>query len=137
MLVVEHDEDAIRAADHLIDMGPAAGTLGGYVIAQGTPAEVAANPASHHRRLSQRPQPHRHPEAPPRSNKDRVMPKVVGARGNNLQGRYRRLPARHLLTCVTGVSGGGKSTLVIDTLLQGSLPPPDGLGPGAGAVRPH
>ncbi len=46
VLVVEHDEDAIRAADHLIDMGPAAGTLGGHVIAAGTPAEVAANPAS-------------------------------------------------------------------------------------------
>ncbi len=55
VLVVEHDEDAIRAADHLIDMGPAAGVNGGHVVAEGTPAEVAANPKSHYGRLSFRP----------------------------------------------------------------------------------
>ena len=61
VLVVEHDEDAIRAADHLIDMGPAAGIEGGYIIAQGTPAEVAANPASITGGLSQRTAAHRNP----------------------------------------------------------------------------
>jgi excinuclease ABC subunit A len=116
VLVVEHDEDAIRAADHLIDMGPAAGMQGGYVVAQGTPAEVAANPKSitgdylSGRRAIPIPSPRR-PMQPKR------MVKVVGASGNNLKHVSAEFPLG-LFTCVTGVSGGGKSTLVVDTLYK-------------------
>ncbi len=115
VLVVEHDEDAIRAADHLIDMGPAAGLLGGHIIAQGTPDEVAANPDSvTGAYLSGRrsiPVPARRP-----IDEDRVV-RVVGARGNNLQSVTADFPLG-TFTCVTGVSGGGKSTLVVDTLYK-------------------
>jgi excinuclease ABC subunit A len=116
VLVVEHDEDAIRAADHLIDMGPAAGMHGGYVVAQGTPAEVAANPASltgdylSGRKKIAVPARRRPVQA------DRVV-KVIGARGNNLKDVSASFPLG-TFTCVTGVSGGGKSTLVIDTLYK-------------------
>ncbi len=115
VLVVEHDEDAIRAADHLIDMGPAAGLLGGHVIAQGTPDEVAAHPDSitgaYLSGRSNIPIPARRPIDPKR------MIRVVGARGNNLKSVTADFPLG-TFTCVTGVSGGGKSTLVIDTLYK-------------------
>jgi excinuclease ABC subunit A len=115
VLVVEHDEDAIRSADHLIDMGPAAGMAGGYVVAEGTPAEVAANPKSiTGDYLSGRKAiaiPVRRP-----LQKGRVV-KVIGARGNNLKNVSAEFPLG-VFTCITGVSGGGKSTLVIDTLYK-------------------
>jgi excinuclease ABC subunit A len=116
VLVVEHDEDAIRAADFLIDMGPAAGLGGGYVVAQGTPAEVAANPASltgdylsGRKRIAV-------PAMRRPVQKDRVL-RVVGATGNNLKSVTADFPLG-TFTCVTGVSGGGKSTLVVDTLFK-------------------
>jgi excinuclease ABC subunit A len=116
VLVVEHDEDAIRAADHLIDIGPGAGVHGGQVVAQGTPAEVAANPASiTGQYLSGTlaiPVPPKRRAADPA----RVL-RVVGARGNNLRDVSAGFPLG-TFTCVTGVSGGGKSTLVVDTLYK-------------------
>jgi excinuclease ABC subunit A len=116
VLVVEHDEDAIRAADYLIDMGPAAGIHGGYVVAKGTPAEVAANPASlTGDYLSGR----KRIEVPAMRRpvqKDRMV-RVIGATGNNLKNLTANFPLG-VFTCITGVSGGGKSTLVVDTLYK-------------------
>jgi len=116
VLVVEHDEDAIRAADHLIDMGPRAGVEGGAVVAQGTPAEVAANPHSltgdylaGRRRIEV-------PALRRPAQKDRQV-RVIGARANNLKTITASFPLG-TFTCVTGVSGGGKSTLVVDTLYK-------------------
>jgi len=116
VLVVEHDEDAIRSADHLIDIGPAAGKGGGRIIAQGTPAEVEANPnsitgqyLSGARRI---PMPAaRRPIDPKR------MIRVVGARGNNLKDVTAEIPLG-TFCCIAGVSGGGKSTLIIETLFK-------------------
>jgi excinuclease ABC subunit A len=116
VLVVEHDEDAIRSADHLIDIGPAAGKGGGRIIAQGTPAEVEANPESitgqylsGKRRI---PMPAtRRPTDPKR------MVRVVGARGNNLKDVTAEIPLG-TFCCIAGVSGGGKSTLIIETLFK-------------------
>jgi excinuclease ABC subunit A len=116
VLVVEHDEDAIRAADHVIDMGPAAGVAGGRVVAEGTPMEIAANPHSltgdylSGRRRIEVPAMRR-----PAQN-DRAV-RVIGATGNNLKGITAAFPLG-TFTCVTGVSGGGKSTLVVDTLYK-------------------
>ncbi|MEY4793569.1 MAG: hypothetical protein RL724_505, partial [Pseudomonadota bacterium] len=116
VLVVEHDEDAIRSADYLVDIGPAAGKGGGQLVAQGKPAEVAANPAS---LTGQYLSGQRRIEIPEKRRK--IDPKrqlrVVGASGNNLRRLNAALPLG-TFTCVTGVSGGGKSTLVIETLYK-------------------
>lgn len=115
VIVVEHDEDAIRAADHVVDIGPGAGVHGGRVMAQGTPEEVAENPNSltgqylSGKRAIPVPQ-------------QRLAPgekwlRLQGARGNNLKQVTLELPVG-LLTCVTGVSGSGKSTLINETLYK-------------------
>ncbi|MDX9885049.1 excinuclease ABC subunit UvrA [Thauera sp.] len=114
VIVVEHDEDAIRSADYLVDMGPGAGAHGGHIVAHGTPAEVIANPASvtgdylSGRRAIAVPARRRAPDP------DKQL-RIVGARGNNLRSATVSLPVG-LFTCITGVSGSGKSTLINDTL---------------------
>jgi excinuclease ABC subunit A len=117
VLVVEHDEDMIRAADHVIDMGPGAGVHGGRVMAQGTAAEIEAAPGSV---TGQYMSGARSIAVPAKRHalEDQKQPqvlRVVGATGNNLKGVSVDVPVG-LLTCVTGVSGSGKSTLVNDTL---------------------
>jgi excinuclease ABC subunit A len=116
VLVVEHDEDAIRHADHVVDLGPGAGVHGGQVIAQGTPAEIAAHPESiTGQYLSGK----REIAIPPMRTpiQDGRSLRIVNARGNNLRGVTVDIPLG-VMTCVTGVSGSGKSTLVNDTLYQ-------------------
>jgi len=116
VIVVEHDEDAIRAADYVVDVGPGAGVHGGEIVAEGTPAEIAADPNSltGHYLSGERMVaiPARRRAADP----GREL-RIVGARGNNLKDVTATIPLG-LFTCVTGVSGGGKSTLVIDTLYK-------------------
>lgn len=114
VIVVEHDEDAIRLADHVIDIGPGAGVHGGRIVAQGTPAEVMAHPDSlTGRYLSGRTQ-IRYPARRTPVDPQKLL-RLKGARGNNLQSVDLELPVG-LLTCVTGVSGSGKSTLINNTL---------------------
>jgi excinuclease ABC subunit A len=116
VIVVEHDEDAILTADHVVDIGPGAGIHGGEVIAQGTPDDIMAAPASlTGKYLSgalEIPLPPQRRKAKPG-----LALKVTGARSNNLQNVTAEIPLG-LFTCVTGVSGGGKSTLLIDTIYQ-------------------
>jgi excinuclease ABC subunit A len=116
VIVVEHDEDAIRQADHVVDLGPGAGVHGGNIVAQGTAADIAANPDSitgqylSGRQRIQIPT-HRRTPDPKR------MLRVTGATANNLKDVTAEFPLS-LMTCVTGVSGSGKSTLVNDTLYR-------------------
>ena len=115
VLVVEHDEDMMRAADHLIDMGPGAGVHGGRVVAQGSYDEVKANPDSLTGQYLARTRQIAVPSARTPLREERL--RIVGASGNNLKNVSVDLPVG-LFTCVTGVSGSGKSTLVNDTLYK-------------------
>ncbi|MFO8045817.1 MAG: excinuclease ABC subunit UvrA [Halomonas sp.] len=115
VIVVEHDEEAIRAADHVLDIGPGAGVHGGRIVAQGTPEAVMANPDS---LTGQYLVGTRRIEVPPwriPGNPEKVL-RLVGATGNNLQDVTLELPLG-LFICVTGVSGSGKSTLINATLM--------------------
>ncbi len=116
VIVVEHDEDAIRSADHVVDMGPGAGVHGGKVVAEGTPVDIMHNPASvTGQYLSGK----RRIQGPPlrTPNDPEQQLTIAGASGNNLKSVRVDIPVG-LLTCVTGVSGSGKSTLINDTLYQ-------------------
>jgi len=115
VVVVEHDEEAIRAADYVLDIGPGAGVRGGQVVARGTPAEIAADPAS---LTGQYLSGVREIPVPGRRRKGNGKKlTVVGATGNNLRGVTVDFPLGRFV-CVTGVSGGGKSTLTIETLFK-------------------
>ena len=115
VLVVEHDEDAIRAADYVFDMGPGAGVHGGAVVSRGTPAQIAADPASlTGQYLSGR---RAIPVSKVRRKGNGKKLTVVNATGNNLKGMTADFPLG-MFVCVTGVSGGGKSTLTIETLFK-------------------
>ena len=118
VLVVEHDEDAIRRADHLIDIGPAAGKGGGRIIAQGTPKDVEQNPASITGQYLSGKRKIPMPDLRRPFDPKRVL-RVVGARGNNLKDVTAEIPLG-TFTCIAGVSGGGKSTLTVETLYKAS-----------------
>ncbi len=113
VIVVEHDEDMIRMADYVVDMGPGAGVHGGMVIAQGTPQEVEADPASMTGQYLCGARTIEYPDE--RAEPDERRLRIIEAYGNNLRHVTLDLPVG-LLTCVTGVSGSGKSTLINDTL---------------------
>jgi len=114
VIVVEHDRDAILAADHIVDMGPGAGIHGGHIVAEGTPAEIAANPASitgpylSGEKTMAMPSRRRKP--------DGRFIRLVNARAHNLQHVTVEIPLG-LFVAITGVSGSGKSSLIVDTLL--------------------
>ncbi|WP_372708843.1 excinuclease ABC subunit UvrA [Hyphomicrobium sp.] len=116
VIVVEHDEDAIMTADHIVDIGPGAGIHGGRVIAQGSPADIMESPESitgeylSGVRYVPTPKKRRAPDP-------KKLLTVTGARSNNLKNVTASIPVG-LFTCITGVSGGGKSTLLIDTLFK-------------------
>ena len=116
VIVVEHDEDAIRTADHLIDMGPGAGVHGGEIVAQGPVNAIYANPQSltgqYLTGMRQIPVP-----AKRRKGRRGQVLRLIGARANNLRGITAEIPLG-TFTCVTGVSGGGKSTLIVETLYK-------------------
>jgi excinuclease ABC subunit A len=114
VVVVEHDTETMMAADHVLDMGPGAGSQGGYVIAQGTPQQIMGDPKSltgQYLRGTQT------VSVPQRQRKPRGTLSVVGAQKHNLKNVTARIPMG-LFTCVTGVSGSGKSTLVLEVLFH-------------------
>lgn len=116
VLVVEHDEDAIRAADYVVDMGPGAGVHGGAIVAEGTPADIIAHPDSVTGQYLSGKRSIPVPEQRRPGHKGQWL-EVIEASGNNLKNVTARFPLGSMI-CVTGVSGGGKSTLVIETLYK-------------------
>ncbi|MBT4859822.1 MAG: excinuclease ABC subunit UvrA, partial [Gammaproteobacteria bacterium] len=116
VIVVEHDEDAIHAADYIVDIGPGAGVHGGEIIAQGTAKQIAANPESLTGQYLSGKKSIAIPEKRTKRNKNKIV-KIHKASGNNLKSVSLELPVG-LFTCITGVSGSGKSTLINETLYK-------------------
>ena len=116
VIVVEHDEDAIRAADHIIDIGPGAGVHGGEIVAEGTASEIMANPNSVTGQYLSGQREIAVPAERTPADPAKVL-RLIGARGNNLKDVTLSIPVG-LFTCITGVSGSGKSTLINDTLFR-------------------
>ncbi|HEX4890144.1 MAG TPA: excinuclease ABC subunit UvrA [Alphaproteobacteria bacterium] len=133
VIVVEHDDEAIRSADYVVDMGPGAGVHGGHIVAQGVPQEIMDNPASltgqyltGARQIPVREMPR--PIHPKR------MLSIIGASANNLKNVDAHIPLG-AFTCITGVSGGGKSTLIIETLYKAAARKLNGARELAGAHK--
>ncbi|MCC0001247.1 MAG: excinuclease ABC subunit UvrA [Methylobacteriaceae bacterium] len=116
VIVVEHDEDAILTADHVVDVGPGAGIHGGQIVAEGTPDDIMSNPKSLTGAYLTGAREVSVPRKRRKATAGRRL-KLTGAKGNNLKDVTAEIPLG-LFTCITGVSGGGKSTLVIDTLYK-------------------
>ncbi|MEZ9007580.1 excinuclease ABC subunit UvrA [Vibrio sp. 10N.247.311.59] len=116
VLVVEHDEDAIRCADHVIDIGPGAGVHGGHVVAEGTMQDIIENPNSLTGQYLSGAKEIAVPEKRTPIDKKKVI-EIVGATGNNLKNVTATIPVG-LFSCITGVSGSGKSTLINDTFFK-------------------
>ncbi len=116
VIVVEHDEEAINAADHVIDMGPGAGVHGGKVVVQGTPAAICRHPESLTGRYLSGRNRIEIPDVRTPFNRKQML-EIIGATGNNLKDISIEIPVG-LMTCITGVSGSGKSTLINDTLYR-------------------
>ncbi len=132
VIVVEHDEDAIRIADYVLDIGPGAGVHGGNIIAQGTPDEVINNPDSLTGQYLLGTKSITEPDTSAEFNPERVL-KIIGATGNNLKKVDAEIPVG-LITCITGVSGSGKSTLINDTLYRAAA---IAINRGGEAPAPH
>src|SRR5690606_28294527 len=115
VIVVEHDEDAIRTADHVVDIGPGAGVHGGEIVAEGTPEDIMANPASLTGQYLTGALQIAIPAARRKGNGKKL--RITGARENNLKNVTAEIPLG-TFTCVTGVSGGGKSSLLIETIYK-------------------
>ena len=133
VIVVEHDDEAIRCADYVVDMGPGAGVHGGHIVAQGVPQEIMDNPNSltgqyltGARQIPVREMPR--PVQPKR------MLSIIGASANNLKNVDAHIPLG-AFTCITGVSGGGKSTLIIETLYKAAARKLNGARELAGAHK--
>ncbi len=134
VIVVEHDEDAIRLADHVLDIGPGAGMHGGHIVAHGTPADIMRNPDSLTGKYLTGELAVEVPERRPPNHRRTI--KVINARGNNLKNISAEIPLG-LFSCVTGVSGGGKSTLLIDTLYKADRAQAQRRQRRRRAARPH
>ncbi len=116
VIVVEHDDEAIRCADYVVDMGPGAGVHGGHIVAQGVPQEIMDNPNSLTGQYLTGARQIPVPETPRHAHPKRML-SIIGASANNLKNIDAHIPLG-TFTCITGVSGGGKSTLIIETLYK-------------------
>jgi len=133
VIVVEHDDEAIRCADYVVDMGPGAGVHGGHIVAQGVPQEIMDNPNSLTGQYLTGARQIPAPETPRPAHPKRML-SIIGASANNLKNVDAHIPLG-TFTCITGVSGGGKSTLIIETLYKAAARKLNGARELAGAHK--